>query len=90
MQNSLKYKIILLLLFSILLIAKNTIDYTWSIVNMNIDYRAYDRKGKISDSEKSDNKDMIGVNYNIGYILNKKGSYDKINFETVQKSVSIW
>jgi hypothetical protein len=47
---------------------------------MNMDYREYDSKGTILDSEKTDYMDMSGFNYDIGYILNKKSSYDKINF----------
>jgi hypothetical protein len=80
MQSSLKYKIILLLLFSTLLVAKNTIVHSWSIVNMNMDYKEYNKNDIIKDSEKSDYMDIKGIYYDIGYILNKKSSYDKISF----------
>jgi hypothetical protein len=58
----------------------NTTVQSLSTVNMNMDYREYDSKGKILDSEKTDYVDMSGLNYDIGYILNKKSSYDKISF----------
>jgi len=80
MQYDLKYKIILLLLLNTLLVAKNTIVHSWSIVNMNMDYREYDKNDKILDSEKSDYMDIRGIYYDIGYIVNKKSSYDKISF----------
>jgi hypothetical protein len=47
---------------------------------MNMDYREYDKQGQILDSEKSDYMDIRGIYYDIGYILNKKSSYDKISF----------
>jgi len=78
MQNGLNYKIILFLLLSTLLTAQSAIIHSLAVVNMNMDYREYDKKGKILDSEKSDFVDMNGIYYDTGYKINKKGSYDEI------------
>jgi hypothetical protein len=78
MQNGLNYKIILFLLLSTLLTARSTIIHSLAVVNMNMDYKEYDKEGKILDSEKSEYLDMNGFYYDTGYKINKRGSYDEL------------
>ncbi len=51
-------------------------EHQFSLAKFQMDYREYDRYGKILDSEKSNFNDIAGVEYNYRYFLDKNSNID--------------
>ena len=79
MQNGMKAFVLIFLLFALTLEAKVT--STIALVGMSMDYREYDKNGKILDSEKSNFDEILGYEMGLAFsFLESQTSKSQIDF----------